>query len=409
MAGDVTAVLEIGTSKVRCLIGEVREDQSISVVGYGEVESQGIRKGEILNRDKAIIAVRKALKTAEENTRKTIHSVVLVLSGGDASCVISEGVHRIADASENRKQEIMAEDIAEVLSIARRHVLPDNRIRLHSLESYFTVDDIQEVTDPKGLSCEVLKVQVLTLHGKRSVVENFQKLVVDIPVVCADAVYNGICTSWAVTNKSMRKAGVLVIDLGGGTTDFALYHNGILQHCGSFTAGGSHVTNDIAKGLQIPEAQAEALKNKEGSALSNLMERDRNISIPSDTHGFNGKMVRAVTLNTIIQARMEEIFELVKEDVEGFLLNKPLGAGVLLTGGGAFLDGTRDLGQKIFNAPCSIGKPIDVHGLPSQQSAPYYAPLIGAIRYVSSLEKKVENPSHFKRLLQHLWGQQNGK
>ena len=117
------------------------------------------------------------------------------------------------------------------------------------------------------------------------------------------------------------------------------------------------------------------------------MERDRNISIPSDTHGFNGKMVRAVTLNTIIQARMEEIFELVKEDVEEFLLNKPLGAGVLLTGGGAFLDGTRDLGQKIFNAPCSLGADRCAW-ITFQQSAPYYAPLIGAIRYTSSLEKK---------------------
>lgn len=251
MAGDVTAVLEIGTCQIRCLVGEVREDQSISVVGYGEVDSQGIRKGEILNRDKAIIAVRKALKTAEENTRKTIHSVVLVLSGGDASCVVSEGVHRIADASENKKQEVMEEDMADVLSIARRHILPENRIRLHSLENYYTVDDIQEVIDPKGLSCEVLKVQVLTLHGKRSVVENFQKLVVDVPVVCADAVYSGIGSAWAVTNESMRKAGVLVIDLGGGTTDFTLYHNGVLQHCGSFTAGGTHVTNDIAKGLSL--------------------------------------------------------------------------------------------------------------------------------------------------------------
>ena len=120
-------------------------------------------------------------------------------------------------------------------------------------------------------------------------------------------------------------------------------------------------------------------------------------------------MVRAVTLNTIIQARMEEILELVKEDVEEFLLTSHLVRGGAFNGGGAFLDGTRDLGQKIFNAPCSFGKPIDVHGLPSQQSAPYYAPLIGAIRYASSLEKKVENPSQFKRLLQLLWGQKNGE
>ena len=407
MAGEGTAVLEMGSSQIRCLVGEVRNDQSVSILGYGEVPSRGIRKGEILNRDEAMVAVRSALKLAEKNTRKSIHSVVLVLSGGDASCVVSKGEHRIADADENRKVEISAEDVEEVLQIARRHTLPENRIRLHSVTSSFSVDDIQEVVKPVGLSCEVLRADVLTLHGKRSVVDNFQKLVADVPVVCVDAVYGGMGSAWAVTNEAIRSAGVLVIDIGGGTTDYALYDHTILRRAGTITVGGAHLTNDVAKGLQIPEAQAEALKVKEGSALSNLMERDRNISIPSDTHGFNGKMVRAVTLNTILQARMEEIFELVKADVERYLLNKPLGGGVLLTGGGAFLEGSRDLAQKIFNMPCSMGKPMDVHGLPSSQAGPFYAPLIGAIRYTASLERRVENPSWLGRMVRVAWGDRN--
>ena len=129
MANDLTAVLEIGTYKFRCLVGEVRDDQSISAIGYAEVESQGIRKGEIFNRDKAILSLRKVLKAAEENIRKSINSVVLVLSGGDASCIVSEGILRVADASTNCKQEVIENDIMEVLSIARHHILPENRIR----------------------------------------------------------------------------------------------------------------------------------------------------------------------------------------------------------------------------------------------------------------------------------------
>ena len=407
MANDLTAVLEIGTYKFRCLVGEVRDDQSISAIGYAEVESQGIRKGEIFNRDKAILSLRKVLKAAEENIRKSINSVVLVLSGGDASCIVSEGILRVADASTNCKQEVNENDILEVLNIARHHTLPENRIRLHTFQKQFTVDDITEVIDPKGLSCETLKVDILTLHGKKSVVENFQKLVSDIPINCADAIYSGIGTALSVTNEAMRNSGVLVIDLGGGTTDFALYHNGILQHCGSFTVGGTHVTNDISKGLQIPEVQAEAVKIKDGSAITNLMERDKNISIPADTSGFNGKIIRAVTLNTIIQARMEEILELVKFETESILLKKPLGAGVILTGGCSFLNGTRDLGQKIFNTTCSYGRVLDVHGLPSKQLAPMYAPLIGTIRYTNSLQKKVNNPTNFKKFLNFIWGKKD--
>lgn len=403
MAIEPIAVLEIGTSTIRVMVGELRSDGSVSVIGLGEAESRGIRKGEIINRDHAIACVRVALKAAEGNYRKSIHFVYLVLSGGGAVSKTSTGILRLVDPEDNQLSEISEEDIAEIIEVARRVSLPENRIKLHTLQQYFQVDDVMDVTSPLGMTGEELRMDMLTLHGKRSTVDNFRKIVDDAPIHCSDAVFSGLCAALAVVNDEQKKAGVLVIDMGGGTTNFALYHDGFIQVAASFAVGGEHVTNDIAVGLKIPSSQAEYVKIKEGSALTNLMERDHNISIPVQ-QGFSGKMVRAVTLNTIINARMEEILMLVKDHIDQHCPNIPLSAGVLLTGGGAFLNGVRDLGQKVFNVPCSHGKPFDVHGLPSTKDAPRYAALVGCIRYAASLRKPMEKISIRKKLLNLLWG-----
>jgi cell division protein FtsA len=403
MAIETTAVLEIGTSVVRVLLGELRADGIVSVVAIGEAESRGIRKGEIINRDHAIDSVRSAIKAAEENHRRSIHSVMLVTSGGQAESKTSTGLLKLVDPEINQLSEISGEDIEEVVEIARKVALHESRIRLHTLQQYFQVDDMFNVTSPIGLTGEELRLDMLTIHGKRSTVDNFRKIVDDAPIECVDAVFSGLCAALAVVGEEQKKAGVLVIDIGGGTTDFVLYHDGFVQTAGSFAVGGEHVTNDIAVGLQIPSSQAEYVKIREGSALTNLMERDHNISIPAQK-GFPGKMVRAVTLNTIINARMEEIFTLVKEHIEEHCPNVPITAGVMLTGGGAFLNGARDLGQKVFNVPCVHGKPFDVHGLPSSNEAPLYAAHVGCIRYAASLRRVEEKPSLGKRMLNMLWG-----
>ncbi|HEY5621614.1 MAG TPA: cell division protein FtsA [Pontiella sp.] len=404
MALESTAVLEIGTSTVRVAVGEVRDDGVVSVIGIGEAESMGIRKGEIVNRDDVIASVRKAIKAAEESLRKSIHSVILVTSGGQAQSRKSTGVHRLVDASDNVITEVTSEDVEEVLEIARRVALPESRVKLHTIQQYFQVDDTMNVTNPVGLAGEQLLADMLTIHGKRSAVENLRKTVDDAPIACTDAVFSGLCSALAVVNDAQKQAGVLVIDLGGGTTDFALYHDGFLQTAGSIAVGAAHITNDIAIGLQIPLSQAEYIKVKEGSALTNLMERDHNISIPKTSHGFGGKMVRAVTLNTIINARMDEIFTLVKEHIDLQCPNIPLRAGVLLTGGGSFLNGTRDLGQKVFNVPCVHGKPLDVQGLSSAKEGPLYASLVGAIRYAASLQVVEQKRPLGQRLINYIWG-----
>ncbi len=256
MALEATAVLEIGTSTVRVLVGELRDDGVVTVIGSGEAESRGIRKGEIINRDDAIGCVRKAIKAAEEDLRKSIHSVILV-TGGQALAKKSTGIHKLVDPADNQLSEVVEEDIAEVVEIARKVSLPENRIKLHTLQQYFQIDDTLHVTNPLGMAGEELRVDMLTIHGKRSAVDNFRKIVDDAPIACSDAVFSGLCSALAVVSEEQKKAGVLVIDIGGGTTDYALYHDGFLQAAGSFSVGGDHITNDIAVGLQIPLGQAE--------------------------------------------------------------------------------------------------------------------------------------------------------
>jgi len=403
MSIEATAVLEIGTTTVRVVVGELRGDGIVTVTGLGEAESRGIRKGEIINRDHAVASVRAALKAAEEDRRRSIHSVHLVTSGGQAGSKTSTGILKLVDPVDNQLSEINADDIDEVVEVARKVALPEGRVKLHTLQQYFQIDDMLDVTSPVGMAGEELRLDMLTIHGKRSTVDNFRKIVEDTPIDCADAIFGGLCSAIAVVNDEQKKAGALVVDIGGGTTDFVLYHDGLVQTAASFAVGGEHVTNDIAIGLKIPSGQAEHVKLNDGCALTNLMERDHNISIPA-RQGFPGKMVRAVTLNTIINVRMEEIFMLVKEHVDRHCPNVPISAGVLLTGGGAFLNGARDLGQKVFNVPCSYGKPIDVHGLPSAKDAPRYAAHVGCIRYISSLQAREEKPTLGKRLVKLLWG-----
>lgn len=404
MAGEAITVLEIGTTAVRVLVGEMRDDEVVSVTGIGETPSRGIRKGEIINRDDAIKCVRKAIKAAEDNRRKSIHSVLLITSGGESEARKSNGIYKLVDPQDNQKAEVLAEDVTEVIEISRKVALPQNRTKLHTLQQYFQVDDSMHVIDPVGMTGEELRGEMLTIHGKQSAVDNFRKIVDDVPIDCSDVLFSGLCSALAVVTEEQKRAGVLVIDIGGGTTDFTLFYDGFVQTAGSFAVGGDHVTNDISVGLQIPQSQAEHVKVKDGSALTNLMERDHNISIPAMSQGFGSKMVRAVTLNTIINARMDEIFMLVKDQIEKKCPNVPISAGVLLTGGGSFLNGARDLGQKVFNVPCTHGKPRDVHGLPSAKSSPLYASHIGAIRYAASLNKTEEKPSYGKRLMHLFWG-----
>ena len=399
---ESSVILEIGTSQIRLLAGEIRDDGALEISGMCEVKSKGIRKGEIQDRESAIETLREAIKKMEGILRKSIHSVHLVTSAGGVQSKINTGILNLVDADENMEQEINENDISEVTELARRVPLLENRIKLHTLQQYFQVDDTYGVTHPQNMTGSELRLDMLTIHGKRSTVHNFQKLVDDVPIICKDAAFSGLCAALAVLPDEKKQISTLVIDLGAGTTDFVIYSNGFVQTAGSIPVGSEHLTNDISVGLTISAQQAENIKIHDGSALTNRLERERTISIPAQNR-FSARMIRAATLNTIISARMEETFSFVKEHIDLHCPNISLSGGVLLTGGGAYLTGIRDLGEKIFNVPCSLGKPFDIHGLPTKD-ATRFSTLLGGIRYLNSLQVPDKKPSRFKKAFQFIWG-----
>jgi cell division protein FtsA len=405
MAAPFITALEIGTTTIKVLMAEVREDGGLMVAGLGECESRGVRKGEIVDFELALDAVRRAMEAAEAAAHKSIgESVYLVASGGRAESLLHVGGIPVLNEYEEPGGEITREDIDQALEVARKIPLPDDRIRLHTLQQNFEVDGRGGIVNPERMLAEELRVGMLLIHGQRAVVENLKKLTENVPVVCADAAFGGFCAAQAVLAPEHKRAGVVVIDLGGGTTDYIVYNAGLVKLAGSIAVGGDHVTADICSGLNLNRRQAEALKKESGSALINRLQSDQNISIPAEG-GFSGRVVRAATLHTIINARMEEIFKLIAEKIEDDGLSGMLSAGVVLTGGGSAMEGITDLAQQVFNAPCQIGRIHDCVGLSTKQEGARFAAAIGCVRYAAS-QIKPEPPirAAWRNWLSKLWG-----
>jgi cell division protein FtsA len=405
MAAPLITALEIGTTTIKVLMAEVREDGGLMVAGLGECESRGVRKGEIVDFELALEAVRRAMEAAETAAHKSIgESVYLAASGGRSESLLHIGGIPVLNEYDEPGGEITREDIDQALDVARKIPLSDERIRLHTLQQNFEVDGRGGIVNPERMLAEELRVGMLLIHGQRAVVENLKKLTENVPVVCADAAFGGFCSALAVLTPEQKRAGVIVIDLGGGTTDYIVFNAGLVKLAGSIAVGGDHITADIASGLNLNRRQAEALKKDSGSALINRLQSDQNISIPAEG-GFSGRVVRAATLHTIINTRIEEMFKLIADKIEHDGLSGQLNAGVILTGGGTAMEGIADLAQQVFNAPCQIGRIYDCVGLSTKQEGARFAAAIGCVRYAASQIKPADPiRTAWKVWLSKLWG-----
>lgn len=405
MATPLITALEIGTTTIKALMAEVRDDGGLMVAGLGECESRGVRKGEIVDFELALDTVRRAMEMAETAAHQSIgESVYLVASGGRAESLLHVGGIPVLNEYEEPGGEISREDIHQALEVARKIPLPTDRVRLHTLQQNFEVDGRGGIVNPERMLAEELRVGMLLIHGQRAVVENLKKLTESVPVVCADAAFGGFCAALAVLTPEQKRAGVVVIDLGGGTTDYIVFHAGLVKRAGSFAIGGDHVTADICSGLNLNRRQAETLKKESGNALLNRLQNDQNISIPAEG-GFSGRVVRAATLHTLIHARMEELFRLIAESIEEVGLSGQLHAGIVLTGGGSALEGITDLAQQVFNAPAQIGRVYDCVGLSTKQEGLRFAAAIGCVRFAAS-QIKPEPPirAAWRIWFSKLWG-----
>ena len=373
--------LEIGTSRVRALVGEVREDGNLTITGCGDCVSAGVRKGEVVDFDLALSSVRSALEQAEEQANIYIRQVLLVRSGTDIQSSVNRGTVHVLNA----EQEITRREIEAVAEAARTLRLPDREI-LHSISQQYSVDGQAGVLNPEGMEGSQVSLDMLIIHGPAAPLRNLIKVATTIPVDVQDVAFSGLCASLAVLTPEQKTNGVAVLDLGGGTTDYLVYADQQVALAGSLGIGGDHVTNDLALGLKIPSAQAERIKIEHARATVEPEARQKSVTLPPDG-GFPGRTFRLVDAQLIAHARLEELFLLIKRTFAPSGLIPRLGAGIVLTGGGAHLRGVTELAEKIFNLPCSVGVPRMVSGLGKVINQPEYAVPVGLLRYAQmSLE-----------------------
>lgn len=397
MALAPIVALDIGTSQIRVLVGEPREDQGIDVLGMGVEPSCGVRKSEIVDFDNALISVKSALQQAEESSDVSIRSIYLLLTGGHIESVVNHGTVPIMDAS----REIDAHHMNDVARAARRANLGEKREIVHTVNQYYSVDDQEGVVSPEGMEGQYLGLNVIIIHGAANRIRNRVKVASTVPLDVDDVAYSGLCSGLSVLTPDQKESGVLLVDLGGGSTDIILYAPRYLAFAQTLGVGGEHVTNDIAIGLKLPTRQAERLKREHGSAIADHSLRGKSVSLPADG-GFAGKTVKLLNLNTIINARMEETFRMIRRICEDEGALQQIGSGVVLTGGGAMLDGAERLAEKVFNMPVTVAQPHNVSGLDTVAMTPEYAAATGMLRYGMMAERQGSPggiSNIFKRLL----------
>lgn len=377
MAIKPLVTLEIGTSKVVALVGEMRDEGNVIITGMGEQPSVGIRKGEIVDAESVYSCLSAVINAAEENGRTEIHTVLLAVSGGHIQSTINRGTIPV----HGKDRVITRADIEQITQVSRAVNLPDDRTALHTILQLFCVDDQERVVQPEGMQGVRLSLDMLILHGVRNRFHSRIGLVQKLGLDVQDTVFSGLCSALSVLTAEQRKGGALMIDLGAGTTDYLVYADNVVAAAGALGVGGEHVTNDIALAFSIAGAQAERLKREFGSAIVVPEDAERRTVVPEDV-GFSGKSVGIKSLQTVMHARMEEIFLLVRRNLEqAGVLSHHLGAGVVLTGGGSQMKGVTELASRVFDAPCSVGVPRSIDGLATATQSPAYATACGLMLY----------------------------
>ena len=397
MASPIIVALEIGTSQTIALVGELREDDHVMITGMGEHVSKGVRKGEIIDLENTVTCVRSAIAAAEESSGSSIRSLHLVVGGGHVKSLMNRGTVPVFDPG----GEISADDIDAVIDVAKAVNLPNERELLHTIYQHYSVDNQERVSNPEGMEGAKLSVDLLMIHGVRNILRNTIKVVQSIPLDVEDVAFGGLCSALAVLTNDQKSSGVVVIDLGGGTTDYIAYTQGALAAAGSLGVGGDHVTNDISLAFNIPRRLAETVKCESGSAIVEGGAAGKRLGLPAEV-GFQGRSINQQSLQKVMNARVNEVFEMIRDRLHAEGVVHGLGAGVVLTGGGAHMKGVVQLAEEVFRLPCHIGRPRHVSGLAVATEGPEYAAAVGMVQYAfrtSEGQRKGSMGGWFKSLL----------
>ncbi len=348
---DILVGVEVGTSKVCAVVGETGREGTLRILGVGSAPSRGVRKGEIVDIAIATECVHDALADAETNSDAEIGSVSVAVTGSHIRSFNSRGAILIP----SERFEIDEEDVSEVAVKAREVNIPTENAFLHSIIQHYYVDGQDGVLNPIGMVGRRLEADYHIIHGVKTRLQNTLRCIRENGVQLDEVVVNSLASAQAVLDQHQKDLGAVVIDMGGGVTDYIVYENGAVRHSGVLAVGGDHISNDISLGLRIPLTRAEKLKVEEGSTVLGQGTPGEMIVLKNDA-GFSGKEVEREMLNTIIHARVREMFELIRKGIESEIPLHLLGAGVVLTGGCSLIKGIKDVAESVFDLPVSLAR-----------------------------------------------------
>lgn len=396
---DILVGIEVGTSKVCAVVGEAGREGALRILGVGIAPSRGVRKGEIVDIAIATECVHDALADAETNSDAEIASVSVAVSGSHVRSFNSRGTILIPA----ERFEIDEDDVEEVAVKAREVNIPTENFFLHSIIQHYFVDGQEGVLNPVGMVGRKLEADFHVIHGVKTRLQNTLRCIRENGVQIDEVVVNSLASAQAVLDDHQKELGALVIDIGGGVTDYIVYVDGAVRHSGVLAVGGDHISNDISLGLRIPLTRAEKLKVEEGSTKLGECPPGEMIVLKNDA-GFSGKEIEREMLNTIIHARVREILELVKKQIEVELPAHLLGAGVMLTGGCSLLKGIKEVAESVFDLPVNLARDTGASGPKSVLNNPQYSTAIGLIRFSQALRAGQDEPTLFGSVMDKIGG-----
>jgi cell division protein FtsA len=373
---EIVVGLDIGTTKVSAVVGEVDAD-GITILGVGNVPCRGLRKGVVSNIDWTMRAIAEAIESAQTMAGVEIRTVYAGVAGSHIRSQTSDGVAAIAGG------EVTRTDVDRVLEGARAIPVDADRQILHVLPREFMVDNQDGIRDPVGMSGVRLGVKVNLITAATSCVQNVVRCAERCGLTVADVVLEPLASAEAVLSDDEKEIGVAVVDIGGGTTDILLYIEGGIAHASVIPVGGNNVTADISAGLRTPMGEAERLKRSSGCALSRMVGDDEEIEVPG-VGGHSPRKAARRVLSDIIEPRVEEIFAVLRKRIEDTGLLEQLSAGVVLTGGAVLLDGMTEFAEEILGMPVRLGLPVGVRGITQLVAGPQYATGVGLVQYGAS-------------------------
>ncbi|MDK2847534.1 MAG: cell division protein FtsA [Desulfuromonadales bacterium] len=370
---DLIVGLDIGTTKICAIVGHQNED-GLDIVGIGTSPSRGLRKGVVINIESTVEAIRKALTEAELMADCKIDSVYAGIAGGHIRGFNSQGVIAV------KTREVTRDDIRRVLDAAKAIAIPMDREVIHTLPQEYIIDDQDGILDPLGMCGVRLEAKVHIVTAATASAQNIVRSCYKADVEVSDIVLEQLASSEAVLSADEKDLGVALVDIGGGTTDLAIFVDGAIKHTSVLSLGGNHLTNDIAVGLRTPMAEAEVIKQKYGCAMTSMVGKDETIEVPS-VGGREPRVLSRHLLAEILEPRVEEIFTLAQREIIKSGFEDLLASGIVLTGGSCILPGMPEMAEQIFNLPVRRGLPQGIGGLTDVVNSPIYATGVGLVKY----------------------------